>query len=123
MALSSRVSAAPKALQASRVSAAPKVQQPRSRKAMVCKADAGFIGSPTNLIMVASTGACLFASRFGLAPSVRKVAQPLKLADREVIQTTGDPAGFTATDVLAMGAAGHAIGVGIVLGLKGIGQL
>eukprot|EP00983_Pelagomonas_calceolata_P074883 1152751-Pelagomonas_calceolata.AAC.2 len=43
-------------------------------------------------IMVASTGACLFASRFGLAPSVRKVAQPLKLADREVIQTTGDPA-------------------------------
>lgn len=36
---------------------------------------------------------------------------------------TGDPAGFTATDVLAMGAAGHAIGVGIVLGLKGIGAL
>ena len=32
-------------------------------------------------------------------------------------------AGFTATDVLALGALGHAIGVGIVLGLKGIGAL
>ncbi|KAF5840417.1 photosystem I reaction center subunit psaK, chloroplastic-like protein [Dunaliella salina] len=116
---------APKVLptRTQRAAPCPKVQQPRSRKAMVCKADASFIGSPTNLIMVSSIGACLFASRFGLAPSVRKVAQPLKLSDREVLQTTGDPAGFTATDVLAMGAAGHAIGVGIVLGLKGIGQL
>lgn len=32
-------------------------------------------------------------------------------------------AGFTAVDVLSMGSAGHAIGVGIVLGLKGIGAL
>ncbi len=33
------------------------------------------------------------------------------------------PTGFTIVDVLAMGAAGHAIGVGIVLGLRGIGAL
>jgi photosystem I reaction center PsaK len=52
--------------------------------------------------MIASTGSCLAAARFGLAPSVKKVAQPLKLTDREVTMTTGDPAGFTATDVLAM---------------------
>lgn len=26
------------------------VQQPRGRKAMVCKADASFLGSPTNLV-------------------------------------------------------------------------
>jgi len=32
-------------------------------------------------------------------------------------------AGFTAVDVLALGAFGHAIGVGIVLGLKGTGNL
>jgi photosystem I subunit 10 len=32
-------------------------------------------------------------------------------------------AGFTVVDTLAMGAAGHAIGVGIVLGLKGIGAM
>lgn len=32
-------------------------------------------------------------------------------------------AGFTIVDVLAMGAAGHGLGVGIVLGLKGIGAL
>ena len=33
------------------------------------------------------------------------------------------PAGFTIVDVLAMGSAGHGIGAGIVLGLKGIGAL
>lgn len=31
--------------------------------------------------------------------------------------------GFTIVDVFAMGAAGHGLGVGIVLGLKGIGAL
>lgn len=63
-------------------------------------------------IMVSSITACLAAARFGLAPSVKKEAKPLKLSEREVMMTTGDPAGFTATDVLAMGSAGHAIGVG-----------
>ncbi|KAL6762073.1 photosystem I reaction center subunit psaK, chloroplast precursor [Haematococcus lacustris] len=100
-------------------SGAPKVA---SRKHTVtCRAE--FIGSTTNLIMVASTGLCLAAGRFGLAPTVKKVAKPLKLVEREVPQTTWDPAGFTATDVLSMGAAGHVIGVGIVLGLKGVGAI
>jgi photosystem I subunit 10 len=75
-------------------------------------------------IMVTSTGLCLAAARFGLAPSVKKVSAPsLKLSDRDMDLVTNDPAGFTAADTLAMGAAGHAIGVGIVLGLKGIGAL
>eukprot|EP00197_Chlamydomonas_leiostraca_P002156 CAMPEP_0202858160 /NCGR_PEP_ID=MMETSP1391-20130828/809_1 /ASSEMBLY_ACC=CAM_ASM_000867 /TAXON_ID=1034604 /ORGANISM="Chlamydomonas leiostraca, Strain SAG 11-49" /LENGTH=112 /DNA_ID=CAMNT_0049537047 /DNA_START=22 /DNA_END=360 /DNA_ORIENTATION=+ len=100
---------------------APKVA---SRKAVVVRADGGFIGSTTNIIMVASTTACLAAARFGLAPSVKKVASAgLKLTERDVPLVTADPAGFTAVDTLAMGAAGHVIGVGIVLGLKGIGSL
>lgn len=91
---------------------------------MVCRADAGFIGSSTNLIMVTSTGLCLAAARFGLAPSAKKFATAgLKLTDRPVDLMTNDPAGFTAADTLAMGAAGHAIGAGIVLGLRGIGAL
>lgn len=32
-------------------------------------------------------------------------------------------AGFTAVDVLALGALGHVIGVGTVLGLKATGNL
>lgn len=31
--------------------------------------------------------------------------------------------GFTATDVLAFGSIGHAVGIGIVLGLKNTGVL
>lgn len=59
-------------------------------------------------IMVTSTGLCLAASRFGLAPSVKKVAAPsLKLSDRAMDLVTNDPAGFTAADTLAMGAAGE----------------
>ncbi|XP_024392648.1 photosystem I reaction center subunit psaK, chloroplastic [Physcomitrium patens] len=78
-----------------------------------------YIGSSTNLIMVASTTLMLFAGRFGLAPSAnRKSTAGLKLVDRDSGLQTGDPAGFTATDTLACGAMGHVIGVGIVLGLK-----
>ncbi|XP_024370983.1 photosystem I reaction center subunit psaK, chloroplastic [Physcomitrium patens] len=78
-----------------------------------------YIGSSTNLIMVASTTLMLFAGRFGLAPSAnRKSTAGLKLVDRDSGLQTGDPAGFTATDTLACGALGHVIGVGIVLGLK-----
>jgi len=92
---------------------------------VVVRADGAFLGSATNLIMVACTTATLSAARFGLAPSVRKlvVAPGLKLVDKPVTLVTGDPAGFTAVDVLAMGTAGHILGVGIVLGLKGTGQL
>ncbi|GIL46266.1 hypothetical protein Vafri_3282 [Volvox africanus] len=96
------------------------------RNSVVVRADGGFIGSSTNLIMVASTGACLAAARFGLAPSVKKQATAgLKLVEGKNAAgvISNDPAGFTIVDVLAMGSAGHAIGAGIVLGLKGIGAL
>ncbi|GAX82399.1 hypothetical protein CEUSTIGMA_g9827.t1 [Chlamydomonas eustigma] len=95
-----------------------------NRKALVCRADGAFIGSTTNIIMVASTGLCLAAARFGLAPSAKNGASAnLKLSERPVDLMSSDPSGFTAADVLAMGAAGHGIGIGIVLGLKGIGAL
>jgi photosystem I subunit 10 len=75
-------------------------------------------------IIVASTTLMLFAGRFGLAPSAnRKALAGLKLVDRDSGLQTGDPAGFTATDTLACGVMGHIIGVGIVLGLKGVGVL
>ncbi|GAB4840685.1 hypothetical protein Ancab_021452 [Ancistrocladus abbreviatus] len=84
----------------------------------------GFIGSPTNLIMVASTSLMLFAGRFGLAPSAnRKATAGLKLEVRDSGLQTGDPAGFTLADTLACGTVGHIIGVGVVLGLKNIGVL
>jgi len=60
-------------------------------------------------IMVASTASCLAASRFGLAPSVKKVAQPLKLADREVMMTTGDPAGECGCPIFQMSSTGPSI--------------
>ncbi|XP_075502900.1 photosystem I reaction center subunit psaK, chloroplastic-like [Primulina tabacum] len=83
-----------------------------------------FIGSPTNLIMVTATSLMLFAVRFGLAPSAnRKATAGLKLEVRESGLQTGDPAGFTLADTLACGVVGHIIGVGIVLGLKGISSL
>ncbi|KAK8955073.1 hypothetical protein KSP39_PZI002921 [Platanthera zijinensis] len=84
----------------------------------------GFIGSPTNLIMVTSTSLMLFAGRFGLAPSAnRKATAGLKLEARDSGLQTGDPAGFTLADTLACGSVGHIIGVGVVLGLKSLGSL
>ncbi|KAL6991607.1 hypothetical protein U1Q18_009719 [Sarracenia purpurea var. burkii] len=84
----------------------------------------GFIGSPTNLIMVASTSLMLFAGRFGLAPSAnRKATAGLKLETRDSGLQTGDPAGFTLADTLACGSVGHIIGVGVVLGLKNLGAI
>ena len=47
----------------------------------------------------------------------------LKLEEVTNDMKTGDPAGFTAVDVLALGSFGHAVGIGIVLGLKGIGKI
>ncbi|KAK9811790.1 hypothetical protein WJX72_010135 [[Myrmecia] bisecta] len=83
----------------------------------------GFIGSANNLIMVASTTAFLVAGRFGLAPTAnRQASAGLKLNTTNASGLkTGDPAGFTAVDVLALGAFGHAIGAGIILGLKNQG--
>ncbi|KAE8724799.1 Photosystem I reaction center subunit psaK [Hibiscus syriacus] len=99
--------------------------QPARRKVNgALGARCGFIGSPTNLIMVTSTTLMLFAGRFGLAPSAnRKATAGLKLEARDSGLQTGDPAGFTLADTLACGSVGHIIGVGVVLGLKNIGAL
>lgn len=75
-------------------------------------------------IMVTTTTLMLFAGRFGLAPSAnRKATAGLKLEARDSGLQTGDPAGFTGSDLLACGTVGHMLGVGIVLGLKNIGVL
>eukprot|EP01025_Chloroclados_australasicus_P061684 TRINITY_DN810_c0_g1_i1.p3 TRINITY_DN810_c0_g1~~TRINITY_DN810_c0_g1_i1.p3 ORF type:complete len:118 (-),score=10.40 TRINITY_DN810_c0_g1_i1:316-669(-) len=85
---------------------------------------ASFLGSPNNVIMVASTALCLAAGRFGLAPTVNKgTTAGLKLVDRDGGVKSGDPAGFTIVDCLALGALGHIIGAGIILGLKNTGVL
>ncbi|XVF68315.1 hypothetical protein PTKIN_Ptkin10aG0194800 [Pterospermum kingtungense] len=99
--------------------------QPMKRKGKgALGARCGYIGSPTNLIMVTSTTLMLFAGRFGLAPSAnRKATAGLKLEARDSGLQTGDPAGFTLADTLACGSVGHIIGVGVVLGLKNIGAL
>ncbi|XP_071921330.1 photosystem I reaction center subunit psaK, chloroplastic-like [Coffea arabica] len=100
------------------------VQPMKSKGQGAVGARCGYIGSPTNLIMVVSTTLMLFAGRFGLAPSAnRKSTAGLKLEIRDSGLQTGDPAGFTLADTLACGSVGHIIGVGVVLGLKGIGAL
>lgn len=77
---------------------------------MVVRAD--FIGSPENLSVVVGTTLCLAAGRFGLAPTANRVASAgLKLSNRESGLKSGDPAGFTIVDTLALGAVGHIIGV------------
>ena len=59
-------------------------------------------------IMVASTGLILAAGRFGLAPSANRLASAgLKLTEKKQGQLSGDPAGFTASDVLYGGSVGH----------------
>ncbi len=61
--------------------------------------------APPAQIMVASTATFLSAARFGLAPSVKKVATAgLKLVDREVPFVTNDPAGAVAA---RRGLGGH----------------
>ncbi|KAI9091319.1 hypothetical protein K1719_028130 [Acacia pycnantha] len=112
-----------------KVSSAPvhnlvSVQPMRRKRQGGLRVRCDFIGSPTNLIMVASTSLMLFAGRFGLAPSAnRKATAGLKLEARDSGLQTGDPAGFTLADTLACGSVGHIIGVGVVLGLKNVGAL
>lgn len=102
--------------------ASPSLLSVRGKGALGARCD--YLGSSTNLIMVASTTAMLFAGRFGLAPSAnRKASAGLKLEDRNSGLQTGDPAGFTGTDTLACGAMGHVIGVGVVLGLRYVGAI
>ena len=58
-------------------------------------------------IVVASTTIFLAAGRFGLTPSANRLASPgLKLNSNDSGLKTGDPAGFTATDVLYLGTIG-----------------
>lgn len=75
--------------------------------------------------MISSVTAFLGASRFGLAPSATKTATAgLKLVPQSgAKERSGDPAGFTAADVLGAGALGHGIGVGVILGLRALGKI
>lgn len=86
---------------------------------------AGYLGSPTNLIFIASTAAFLTAGRFGLAPTAKKHTKAgLKLYDDDSEGlTTSDPGGYTAVDVLVGGSQGHVVATGVVLGLRAIGAL
>ncbi|KAK3013314.1 hypothetical protein RJ639_008076 [Escallonia herrerae] len=114
----------PKTLSVCPVQSLVTVQPMRRKGKGALGARCDFIGSSTNLIMVASTSLMLFAGRFGLAPSAnRKATAGLKLEVRDSGLQTGDPAGFTLADTLACGTVGHIIGVGIVLGLKNLGAI
>lgn len=75
--------------------------------------------------MIISTVLPLVAGRFGVAPTaLRNASAGLKLSENKVAGLySNDPAGFTIVDVMALGAFGHAIGVGTVLGLKATGNL
>eukprot|EP01024_Parvocaulis_polyphysoides_P013086 TRINITY_DN1503_c3_g1_i1.p1 TRINITY_DN1503_c3_g1~~TRINITY_DN1503_c3_g1_i1.p1 ORF type:complete len:140 (-),score=19.67 TRINITY_DN1503_c3_g1_i1:133-498(-) len=101
---------------------APSKLSTRSRTTVKVSAD--FLGSPTNLIVCGCTTLFLAAGRFGLAPTTGKLATAgLKLEEKKSGLVSQDPSGFTIVDVLYLGTAGHAVAIGIVLGLKGIGVL
>ncbi|KAL3159637.1 hypothetical protein ABBQ38_010047 [Trebouxia sp. C0009 RCD-2024] len=99
------------------------VRSRRNQRAV--RVNAGFIGSPENVIMVVSTTAFLVAGRFGLAPTVRQQASSgLRLIDNGTKGlSTGDPSGFTAVDVLGHGVMGHLIGTGTILSLRALGKI
>lgn len=100
------------------MSARPVRMAPRK----VTKAD--YIGSPENVLMVASTTAFLVAGRFGLAPSTTKKATAgLKLVPQNPGLVSGDPSGYTFADVFAAGSLGHIVGIGMILGLKATGKM
>lgn len=78
------------------------------------------IGSPENVIVCVNTAACLFAGRFGLAPTVNKNysgsdSYTMTEAERPVVGSR-DPAGFTIVDVAAWGSLAHMISAGEILG-------
>lgn len=98
------------------------VAMTRSRRTVTTTA--GYLGSETNLIVCGCTALFLAAGRLGLAPSANKPASAgLNLSEVPSGMRSGDPAGFTAVDVLAFGAMGHIVGVGTVLGLRAVGLL
>merc|ERR1712216_306727 len=77
------------------------------------------IGSPENVIVCVNTAACLFAGRFGLAPTVNKNytgsdSYTMTEAERPVVRSR-DPAGFTIVDVAAWGSLAHMISAGEIL--------
>ncbi len=75
--------------------------------------------------MCVNTAACLFAGRFGLAPTVNKNyggsdSYKMTEAERPRVQSR-DPAGFTIVDVAAWGSLAHIISAGEILGQKAAG--
>jgi len=77
-------------------------------------------------IVCVNTAACLFAGRFGLAPTVNKnyggaeSYGKMVEAERPRVQSR-DPAGFTIVDVAAWGSLAHIISAGEILGQKAAG--
>ena len=76
-------------------------------------------------IVCVNTAACLFAGRFGLAPTVNKNyggsdSYKMTEAERPRVQSR-DPAGFTIVDVAAWGSLAHIISAGEILGQKAAG--
>eukprot|EP00244_Chara_vulgaris_P010194 TRINITY_DN45_c0_g3_i1.p1 TRINITY_DN45_c0_g3~~TRINITY_DN45_c0_g3_i1.p1 ORF type:complete len:146 (+),score=17.91 TRINITY_DN45_c0_g3_i1:248-685(+) len=103
----------------SKVLLAPKKGGKKGRNGAL-SSQCDYLGSPTNIIFIVSTTLSLVSGRFGLAPSsTRNATATLKLVERDSGMQSGDPAGFTAADVLAFGAFGHIIAAGISLGLAG----
>merc|ERR1712216_871706 len=84
------------------------------------------IGSPENVIVCVNTAACLFAGRFGLAPTLNKnyggadSYGKMVEAERPRVQSR-DPAGFTIVDVAAWGSLAHIISAGEILGQEAAG--
>ena len=75
--------------------------------------------------MCINTAACLFAGRFGLAPTVNKNyggadSYTMVEAERPRVQSR-DPAGFTIVDVAAWGSLAHIISAGEILGQQAKG--
>lgn len=84
-------------------------------------ARAAVVPKAFNTAVVVMTGLCLAAGRFGLAPTANGTTSAgLKISKKDSGLTSGDPAGFTLVDVMALGSMGHVLGVGIDLGLKAI---
>eukprot|EP00244_Chara_vulgaris_P010193 TRINITY_DN45_c0_g2_i5.p1 TRINITY_DN45_c0_g2~~TRINITY_DN45_c0_g2_i5.p1 ORF type:complete len:149 (-),score=20.96 TRINITY_DN45_c0_g2_i5:573-1019(-) len=104
----------------SKVLLAPKKNGAKKGRNGALSSQCDYLGSPTNIIFIVSTTLSLVSGRFGLAPSsTRNATASLKLVERDSGMQSGDPAGFTAADVLAFGAFGHIIAAGISLGLAG----
>ncbi|KAK3264498.1 hypothetical protein CYMTET_26761 [Cymbomonas tetramitiformis] len=91
---------------------------------------ADYIGSATNLVMVANIGATLAMGRFKFSPigmwvpSTKKEEYAAAIEDgKDSGSWFADPSGFSAAEILAFGSLGHAHGIGMVLGLKAMGML